>query len=106
MHGYNYCDIMSHRHWFQIVDDSALVTSTGEDSQLLLNVFTKRCTCASLILKVSKCKTYGIKRYGCKSIQFKPYLRTNNELIPPVKINECFFFLGKEYSFDMKPHKI
>ena len=82
--GYNYCDIMSPRHWFQIVDDSALVTSTEEDNQLLLNVFTKRCTCASLILKVSKCKTYGIKRYGCKSIQFKPYIRKNNELILPI----------------------
>ena len=104
--GYSYCDIMSTRHWFQIADDSSLVTSTEEDSQLLLNVFTKGCTWTSLVLKVSKCKTYGIKRYGCKSIQFKPYLRTNNELIPPVKINECFFFLGKEYLFDMKPYKI
>ena len=94
--GYNYCDIMSPHHWFQIVDDSALVTSTEEDSQLLLNVFTKVYTWASLILKVSKCKTYGIKRYGCKSVQFKPYLRTNNELTPSVKINECFAYLRKE----------
>ena len=62
--GYSYCDIMSTRHWFQIADDSSLVTSTEEDSQLLLNIFTKRCTWTSLILKVSKCKTYGIKRYA------------------------------------------
>ena len=61
---------MSPHHWFQIVDDSALIRSTEEDSLLLLNVFTKGCTWASLILKVSKCKTYGIKRYGCKSVQF------------------------------------
>ena len=96
---------MSTRHWFQIADDSFLVTST-EDSQRLFNVFTKRCTWASLMLKVSKCKTFGIKRYGCKSIEFKPYLRANNELIPPVKINECFVYFRKEYSFDMKPDKI
>ena len=39
--GYNYCDIMSPHHWLQIVDGSALVTSTEEGSQFLLNVFTK-----------------------------------------------------------------
>ena len=104
--GYNYGDIMSSRHWFQFADNSALPTSTEEDSQLLLNVFTKLCTWASLIIKVSKCKTFGIKKYGSKSIQFKSYLRTKNELIHPVKINECFVYLGKEYSFDMKPDKI
>ena len=27
-------------------------------------------------------------------------------MIPPVKINQCFVNLGKEYSFDMKPDKI
>ena len=100
--GYNYCDIVSPHRCFQIADDSTLVTSTEEDSQLLLNVFTKRCTCASLILKVSKCKISGIKRCGCKSIQSKPYLQTKNELITPpptprVKINVCFVYLGKEY---------
>ena len=104
--GYSYCDIMSPCHWFQFVDDTILVTSTEEDSQLLLNVFTKWCTWSSIIIKVSKCKMFGIKKYGRKSIQFKPYLRTKNELIPPVKIKECFAYLGKEYSFDMKPDKI
>ena len=39
-------------------------------------------------------------------MQFKPCLRTKNELIPPAKIKECFAYLGKEYSFDMKPDKI
>ena len=29
-----------------------------------------------------------------------------NELISPAKINECFVYLGKEYSIDMKPDKI
>ena len=69
--GYSYCDTMNPRHWFQFADDSALVTSTEEDTQLLLNVFTKWCTWASLIIKVSKCKKFGIKKYGRKSIQFK-----------------------------------
>ena len=68
---------MSPCHWFQFADDSTLLISTEEDSQLLLNVFTNWCTWtwAWLIIKVIKCKTFGIKKYGSKSIQFKPYLR-------------------------------
>ena len=88
-----------------VTDDSTLVTSTEEDNQLLLNVFTKWCTWALLIIKVSQCKTFDTKKYGNKSVQFKPYLRTNNELIPPVKIDESFVYLGKEYSFKIKPGK-
>ena len=59
--GYNHYEIMSPRYWFQFANDSVFVTSKEEDSQLLLNVFTKWCTWASLIIKVSKCKTSGIK---------------------------------------------
>ena len=40
---YNYCETLTPRHWFQFADDSALVSSTEEDSQALLNVFTKWC---------------------------------------------------------------
>ena len=94
---------MSPHHWFQFGNDSALVTSTEEASQLLLNAFTNWCTWSLLIIKVV---TFGIKKYGSKSIQFKPHLQTNNELIPSVKIKECFVYLGKECSFDMKPDKI
>ena len=37
--GYNYCDIMSPHHWFQIVDDSALVTSTEEQLTLVKRIY-------------------------------------------------------------------
>ena len=92
--------------WVLATDNSALVTSAEEDSQFLLKVFAKWYTWASFIIKVSKCKTFDIKDYRSKSIQFKPYLWTNNELIPPVKINESFSYLGKENSIDIKPNKI
>ena len=72
----------------------------------MLKSFTQRCNWALLIINVSKCKTFGNQKYGGKSIQFKSYLRTNNELIPPVKINKSFVHLGKECLFDMKPDKI
>ena len=39
--GYNFRNSLSPRNWFQFADDSALITSTEQDSQLLLNVFTK-----------------------------------------------------------------
>ena len=99
--GYNFCNSLSPRNWFQFADDSAPVTATEQDSQLLLNVFTKWCKWANLIVRVDKCKTFGIKKNGTLSTQFKPCLRVNNELIPPVKMGDCFIYLGKSFSFSM-----
>ena len=39
--GYNFCTSLAPRNWFQFADDSAHVTSTKQDSQLLLNLLTK-----------------------------------------------------------------
>ena len=39
--GYNLCNSLEPRNWFPFTDDSALVTSTEQDNQLLLNLFTK-----------------------------------------------------------------
>ena len=99
---------MCPHHWFLFANDSTLVISTEEDSQLLLNVLTKWCTWVSLIIKVSKRKTFGIKKYGCKSVQFKPYLQTNNELIPPCKNQQvvCLCWNGIFILFDMKLDKM
>ena len=44
-----YGDIITHNyalsplHWFQFADDIALATATQEDSQSLLNIFSKWC---------------------------------------------------------------
>ena len=35
------------------------------------------------------------------STQFKPCLRVNNELIPPVKMGDSFIYRGKSFSFNM-----
>ena len=80
--GYNYCDTLTSRHWFQFTDDSALVSSTEEDSQALLNVFTKW---AGLKICLRKCKIFAMRKWGTRSAQFNPYLRVNNEQIPTVK---------------------
>ena len=101
--GYNFCNSLARRNWFQLADDSALVTSTEQDSQLLLNLFTKWCKWANLLVRVDKCKTFGIKNTisSTLSTQFKPCLRVNNELIPPIKMGDNFIYLGKNLSFDM-----
>ena len=44
---------------------------------------------------VNKCSTFGIKKNGNSSTQFKSNLKLNNEVIPPVKLNETFTYLGK-----------
>ena len=43
-----------------------------------------------------------MRKCGTRSVQFKPYLRVNNEQIPTVKQDEEFIYLGKTFSMNMK----
>ena len=104
--GYNYCDTLTPRHWFQFADDSALVTSTEEDSQALLNVFTKWCHWAGLKICPRKCKIFAMRKNGTRTVQFNPYLRVNNVQIPTLKQDEEFVYLGKIFSMNMKTTNI
>ena len=104
--GYVFSRAMTPRHWFQFADDSAIVTATEKDSQNLLNVFNKWCEWAHFTLRIDKCCTFGIKKNGQKSNQFKPYLRINGLMIPCVEMGDSFRYLGKFFSFDMSPDKI
>ena len=99
--GYNYCDTLTPRHWFQFADDSALVSSTEEDSQALLNVFTKWCKWAGLKICPRKSKIFPMRKCGTRSVQFNPYFRVNNEQIPTVKQDEEFISLGKTLSMNI-----
>ena len=55
---------------------------------------------------VNKCSTFGIKKNGNSSTQFKSNLKLNNEVIPPVKLNETFTYLGKTFSYTMSADKV
>ena len=44
---------------------------------------------------------FGIKKNGKTAMQFKPYLKVNNEVIQPVKISDSFEYLGKSLSSSM-----
>ena len=101
--GHSYTNVLTPRHWFQFGDDTAFATATQEDSQALLNVFSKWCQQAKFFY-LYKC--FRIKKNGKQSSQFKPYLKVNNEIIPAVKLNDSFVYLGKEFSFDMSNENV
>ena len=103
---YNYTNALTPRHWFQFVDDTALATVTQEYSQALLNVFSKWYQWANFLICISKCKCFGIIKNGKESSQFKPHLKVNNEMIPSVKLNDSFVYLGKEFIFDMSNESV
>ena len=111
--GYVYSDAMTPRHWFQFADDSAIATATDEDSQHLLNVFTKWCQWSCFTIRIDECyllppifKSFGIKKNGNQSVQYKPYLRISGQMIPCVEIDDVFIYLGKTFSFDMSCENI
>ena len=104
--GYCYCDSLTPRHWFQFADDTALVTATEEDNQVLLNIFTKWCRWSGLQVRVDKCSVFGIKHNGKKATQFKPCLKLNNQVLPSVEINGTFQYLGKQFSYKMETDEI
>ena len=83
-----------------------LLTSLEEDNQLLINGFIKWCTWADLSVRIDKCHVFGIKKVGTKSFQYCPYLSINRKRNPPVKINDSFTYLGKDFNFGMDCTKI
>ena len=60
--GYVYDSTLAPKHWMQFADYTALVTSLESDSQYLCNAFVKWSTWAGLIIKVSKCHVFGMKK--------------------------------------------
>ena len=96
--GYVFSHLMTPRHWFQFADDSSIVTATEKDNQNLLNVFTKWCRRADFKIRIDKCCTFGIKKNGQKSSQFKPYLRISGQMIPCIEMGERFRYLEKYFS--------
>ena len=59
-------------------------------------------------IKASKCHSFGIYKKGTTSIQYKPKVYLDNALVPPVKLDDCFTYLGRQFDFKMSvdKHKI
>ena len=105
--GYKFSKYFSPRHWYQFADDASVITGQEYEAQILLNAFTRWCTWSDMIIRVDKCKTFGITKRGSNAVQTQPKLFVNNEYIPPVPRDEDFEYLGRffNYAMDNKSHK-
>ena len=65
--GYVFDYTLQPRHWFQFTDDTATATSSFQDNQYLLNLFNKWATWANFIVRVDKCKSFGMTKVGTYS---------------------------------------
>ena len=51
--------------------------------------------------RVDKCVTFEMRKQSTKSIQFQPKLFINSELVPPVRADDSFRYLGRHFDFSM-----
>ena len=105
--GYKFSKYFSPRHWYQFADDASVITGQEYEAQILLNAFTRWCTWSDMIIRVDKCKTFGLTKRGSNAVQTQPKLFVNNEYIPLVPRDEDFEYLGRffNYAMDNKSHK-
>ena len=92
------------RNWYHFADDTAFISGLESENQILLNLFSRWCSWADMIIRVDKCHSFGIKKSGStrnNSKQFQPKLFVNNEFIPPVKHDEYFTYLGRHFDYKM-----
>ena len=99
--GYKFMRYLTPRHWYQFADDAAVISGLESSNQILLNLFSRWCLWADMIIGVDKCHLFGIKKSGTSSKQFQPKLFVNNELIPPLKQDELFTCLGRHFDYEM-----
>ena len=71
--GYKFSKYFSPRHWYQFADDASVITGQ-ELAQIILNAFTRWCTWSDMIIRVDKCKTFGITKRGSNAVQTQPKL--------------------------------
>ena len=88
-------------HWFQFADDAAVITGQESENQHLLNRFAIWCQWSSMLIRVDKCSTFGIKKSITKSIQYLPKLLINQNLIPAINLGASFKYLGRYFNFTM-----
>ena len=105
--GYQFSKYLLPRHRYQFADDAAVITGQQCENQVLLNAFTRWCSWADKQIRVDKCKTFGIEKVGSNAKQVLPKLYVNNNLIPAVRQDEDFAYLGRSFNYekDNKSHQ-
>ena len=104
--GYVFADGLLPRHWFQFADDTAIVSALEADNQYLCNAFSKWATWSDLKIRVDKCHTFGIRKSRTSSVQYSAMILVNGERIAPIKNDESFTYLGKQFNFGMEINNI
>ena len=99
--GYQLSKYFQPRHWYQFADDTAFISGQKSENQMLLNAFTRWCSWADMLIRVDKCKTFGIEKVGSNAKQVPPKLYVNNNLIPTVGQGEDFVYLGRSFNYEM-----
>ena len=94
------------KHWSQFAGDTVIITSLESENQYLSDLFTKWCSWLDLIVKISKCMTFGIEKSSTAAVQFEPHLMISGQKTPTVKKGESFKYLGKGFNFGMNLHQI
>ena len=90
------------RLWFQFADDASVISGAQHESILLNALFTRWCQWSMMIIRrVDKCKTFGMAKIGSQCKQYLPKLFLNNELVPQVKLEESFTYLGRHFNYAM-----
>ena len=89
------------KHWSQFADDAAVITALESGNQYLLNLFTKWCSWSDLIVKISKCVTFGIKKSSTAAFQLEPHLMISSQKTAIMKKSESFKYLRKSFNFGM-----
>ena len=99
---YRYTKLLTPKHWLQFADDATAISGSESDNQTLLNVLTRWCNWASMIIRVDKCKSlFGIRKASTCSTQFQPKLFVNGERVKPVEPGGSFKYLGRYFDYDM-----
>ena len=58
-----------------------------------------------MTIKATKCHSLGICKKGTTSTYYKPKLYLDNALVPPVKLDDYFTYLGRHFNFKMTDDK-
>ena len=101
--GYSFSKLFAPHHWYQFADDAAVLTGQEYENQILLNAFTTWCTWCNMIIRVDKCKTFGVAKIGSTANKFIQNSSSTGRynIITALKENESFKYLGRYYNFDM-----
>ena len=94
------------RSWLQFADDAAIVASSLKNAQCLLNLFQAWCTWSGLEVRHDKCASFSMTKKNNKFQQILPSLNICGKLIPHVPLDGEFRYLGRNFSFNPKPHSM